>query len=88
VAWGIDPSSGRLPRDAAAGIGHGRNGFGNNGYRGPCPPSGHGPHHYEFTLYALDRPIDLEPGATITDLRSAIDGRIRAYATLMGIYER
>jgi len=36
----------------------------------------------------LDRPIDLEPGATITDLRSVIDGRIRAYATLMGIYER
>ncbi len=88
VAWGIDPSSGRLRRDAAAGIGHGRNGFGNNAYGGPCPPSGHGPHHYEFTLYALDRPIDLEPGATITDLRSVIDGRIRAYATLMGIYER
>ncbi len=33
-------------------------------------------------------PIDLEPGATIDDLRSAIDGHIRATATLMGVYER
>jgi len=88
VAWGIDPSSGHLPRDGGAGIRHGRNGFGKTGYGGPCPPPGHGLHHYEFTLYALDRSTDLETDATIADLRSAIEGRIRATATLMGIYER
>lgn len=88
VAWGIDPSNGRLAPDGGTGIRHGRNGFGTNGYGGPCPPPGHGPHRYVFTLYGLTRSIDLEPGATIDDLRSAIDGGIRASATLMGIYER
>jgi len=88
AAWGIDPGSGHLPPEGHAGIRHGRNGFGKHGYGGPCPPPGHGPHHYEFTLYALDGPVDLEPGATIDDLRSAIDGHVRATATLMGIYQR
>jgi phosphatidylethanolamine-binding protein (PEBP) family uncharacterized protein len=36
----------------------------------------------------LDGSVGLEPGATIDDLRSAIDGHIRATATLMGIYQR
>ncbi len=88
VAWGIDPAGGVLLPDGGAGIRDGRNGFGELGYGGPCPPPGHGPHHYEFTLYALDASVDLEPGATIDDLRSAIDGHIRATATLMGVYER
>lgn len=88
VAWGIDPSAGRLAADDKRDIREGRNGFGNVGYDGPCPPPGDGPHHYEFTLYASDRAIELEPGARIEDLRAAIDGRIRATATLMGTYER
>ena len=29
------------------------NGFGNLGYGGPCPPRGHGTHHYHFQLFAL-----------------------------------
>ena len=88
VAWGIDPSSGRLPRSGGTEIAQGRNGFGDVGYGGPCPPPGHGPHHYVFTLYALDQSLDLEPGATIADLRSAIEGHTRAMATLIGVYER
>ncbi|HYA81324.1 MAG TPA: YbhB/YbcL family Raf kinase inhibitor-like protein, partial [Methylocystis sp.] len=28
--------------------------FGEVGYGGPCPPKGHGPHRYVFTVYALD----------------------------------
>jgi Raf kinase inhibitor-like YbhB/YbcL family protein len=86
VAWGIDPTTGRLLPGAWTRAG--RNGFGNDGYGGPCPPPGHGPHHYQFMLYALDRPTDLDPGATIADLRSTIDGHIRATATLIGTYER
>lgn len=88
VAWGIDPSSGRLTVDEVAYLRHGSNGFGVEGYRGPCPPPGGGPHRYEFTLYAVDGPIDVEAGATIDDLRSAIDGHVRALATLSGLYER
>ena len=88
VVWGIDPSSGRIPAGDGPGTRDGRNGFGNSGYGGPCPPPGDGPHRYEFTLYALDQSIDLEPGSTIEQLRSAIDGHVRATATLMGTYER
>jgi Raf kinase inhibitor-like YbhB/YbcL family protein len=54
VVWGIDPSSGRLASDGGAGIRHGRNGFGKSGYGGSVPPPGHGPHHYQFTLYRSD----------------------------------
>lgn len=28
--------------------------FGNTGYGGACPPEKDGPHHYEFTIWALD----------------------------------
>ena len=28
--------------------------FGSTGYGGACPPKGHGVHHYNFTVYALD----------------------------------
>jgi Raf kinase inhibitor-like YbhB/YbcL family protein len=88
VAWAIDPEAGRLAPDGHPAIQHGRNGFGTSAYRGPCPPPGHGSHRYEFTLQAVDRSIDLEPGSTIDELRSAIDGHVRAAATLMGTYER
>jgi Raf kinase inhibitor-like YbhB/YbcL family protein len=32
---------------------HAVNDFGRPGYGGPCPPRGHGPHHYHFRLLAL-----------------------------------
>jgi len=31
-----------------------KNSFGNLGYSGPCPPPRDSPHHYVFTLYALN----------------------------------
>lgn len=39
--------------------------YGKPGWGGPCPPKGHKPHSYNFTLYALkvDR-LDLPPTAT------------------------
>jgi Raf kinase inhibitor-like YbhB/YbcL family protein len=39
----------------------GENDFGKPGYGGPCPPKGHGDHHYTFTVYALD--VDKIEGA-------------------------
>lgn len=32
------------------------------GYRGPTPPPGSGTHHYRFTIYAIDRKLDLNSG--------------------------
>jgi Raf kinase inhibitor-like YbhB/YbcL family protein len=89
VMWNIDPSPGGLgvgedPVDARPG----RNDFGNNFYRGPCPPPGHGTHHYHFTAYAVSEPIDLEAGVSIDDLRSAMAGKVLDEATLIGTFER
>lgn len=51
LAAGAGDASGKgLP----AGAKHGRSDFGTYAFGGACPPEGHPPHHYHFTLYALD----------------------------------
>jgi len=58
------------------------------GYDGPGPPwNDEIPHHYVFTLYALDVP-KLSLGATFSgpDARKAMTGHILAQATLTGVY--
>ena len=68
---------------------NGTTSFKSRGYGGPCPPPGK-PHHYEFTLYALD--LATVPGATGDttgpDLLKAIDGHVLGTATLTGLYGR
>jgi Raf kinase inhibitor-like YbhB/YbcL family protein len=66
----------------------GRNDFGTPGYRGPCPPPGHGRHHYSFRVYALNAPLDLEPASALPDLEAALEDRVLAMAELIGTYER
>ncbi|MDP9793558.1 phosphatidylethanolamine-binding protein (PEBP) family uncharacterized protein [Catenuloplanes nepalensis] len=61
--------------------------LGRTGYAGPMPPPGHGPHHYEFTLYALDRPFPAGV-RSIRAVRRAIDGLVLARGRLTGTYER
>jgi Raf kinase inhibitor-like YbhB/YbcL family protein len=87
LAWGLDP--------AAEGLGEGksppregRNDFGTSGYRGPCPPPGHGRHRYVFRLYALDTQLELPAGAAKAELEQAIEGRVLTTAELVGTYER
>lgn len=65
----------------------GKNGFFKTGYRGPCPPKG-SPHHYRFTVYALDTMLDLKPGVSKNDLLEAMTGHILAQGQLIGIYQR
>jgi Raf kinase inhibitor-like YbhB/YbcL family protein len=67
----------------------GKNDFGRAGYGGPCPPRGHGPHRYYFTLYALDiASLKLKAGAGRRDMEAALRGHILAQATYLGHYER
>jgi Raf kinase inhibitor-like YbhB/YbcL family protein len=87
VAWGIDPTAGGLSEGEAAPR-EGSNGFGSAGYRGPCPPPGHGPHRYFFRLYALSAEPRVEPGADREALVRAIDGLVVGTAELVGTYER
>jgi hypothetical protein len=64
----------------------GRNDKGELGYMGPCPPSG--THHYVARLFALDIELNLPPGATYEEVRSAMERHIRARAELMGTYAK
>jgi hypothetical protein len=73
---------------AAGGLREGRNDFGEKGYGGPAPPRGHGIHHYEFKLYALDSDLGLGDGATKQELLEAMSGHVLAQGLLVGTYER
>src|SRR5207248_1508602 len=80
LAEGI-PAQPSLPNGTAQGT----NDFGKAGYGGPKPPPGK-PHRYLFRLYALDRPVDLQPGATKPQLLAAMEGHILGEAQLLGTY--
>jgi Raf kinase inhibitor-like YbhB/YbcL family protein len=87
VVWDAEPA-GRIP-EGASGLGtDGTNSGGRRGYHGPCPPRGHGIHHYHFKVYALDSILGLEKGAGKEGLLSAMEGHVLASAELMGTYER
>ena len=65
------------------------NDFGKPGYGGPCPPRGHGPHHYHFKLFALDtETLDVPAGAKVADVENAARKHALAEGELIGTYER
>lgn len=65
----------------------GKNGFGDLGWGGPCPPPG-SPHHYRFRLYALDAPLGLEAGADRDAVEDAMEGHVLGTASLSGTFGR
>jgi Raf kinase inhibitor-like YbhB/YbcL family protein len=87
LAWGIDPGAGGVGEGEPAPR-EGRNDFGNTGYGGPCPPPGHGVHHYSLRLAALDSELDLAVGAGKQELEQALAGHVLTVAELIGTYER
>ena len=87
LAWGLEPEAGGLGEGEAAPV-EGTNDFGSTGYRGPCPPPGHGPHRYFFRLHALGAPVDVRAGAGRDELEGAIRAHELGTAELMGTYER
>lgn len=72
----------------SAGLHEGINGFGNQGYGGPCPPRGHGEHRYFFRLYAVDRELDFTGRVTRDQLMDALEGKTVDQAELMGRFAR
>ncbi len=83
-----------LPMDAVltapadiAGTIQGLSGFKRTGYRGPAPPPGK-PHHYTWTVYALDAELPLEQGLNRNQLLEAMKGHIIGQGSLVAIYER
>ena len=96
VIYGIPAKTSELPENVAktdtvavlGGAKQGMNDFGRVGYGGPCPPRGHGAHHYHFKLTALDTELGLAPRVTRRQLEQAIGGHILAQAELIGTYQR
>lgn len=65
------------------------NDFGKSGYGGPCPPKGHGVHHYHFKLFALDTDrLGLPPSAKVADVENAALEHAIGRGELVGTYER
>lgn len=97
VVYGIPPGitamdegqpSGWEELERAGGARQGLNSWGEVGWGGPLPPSGHGLHHYHFRLYALDVPTDLPAGASLDELQERIEGHVIGRGELVGTYER
>jgi phosphatidylethanolamine-binding protein (PEBP) family uncharacterized protein len=58
-----------------------------DGYSGPRPIPGHGPHRYRFHLLALDRKVP-EDATSVKAVLAAASGHVLARGTLTGTYER
>lgn len=86
VVWNI-PIETAIAEDSIPGV-QGKNGKGEEGYTGPCPPPETGVHRYFFRLYALDCMLPLEAGSSKHQLMEAMDGHVLAAGELMGMYHR
>jgi Raf kinase inhibitor-like YbhB/YbcL family protein len=82
---GAGTDGGTLP----AGALQTRTDVGKPGYAGPCPPPGHGPHHYVFTLFAVSAeqlPVTADTSAAVVGFN--LHFATLEKATLTGQYER
>jgi Raf kinase inhibitor-like YbhB/YbcL family protein len=66
----------------------GRNSLGFQRYEGPAALPGHGPHHYVFEVFALDRPLDFHDAPNKKEMVAAMEGRVLAIGRLTGTFER
>src|SRR5262249_53521974 len=87
--WNLDPKLAKIePGKVPPGAIEGKNGFGKVGWGPPCPPKGNPPHDYEFTLYALRRPLGLKAGASVNPVLGAISRSGISRGTLTGYSSR
>jgi Raf kinase inhibitor-like YbhB/YbcL family protein len=78
-----DPKSDAAPKGAI----QSRTDYGAPGYGGPCPPPGDKPHHYIFTIYALDvDKLDADENATAAVVGFNLHFHTLAKASLTALY--
>jgi len=92
VVYDLPPDVSELPENVPnkdhlpnGGV-HGINSLHKIGYFGPCPPSG--THRYFFKVYALDKKLDIRPGADKDHLMEAMKRHVVAQGQIMGKYQR
>ena len=65
------------------------NDFQKPGYGGPCPPRGHGVHHYHFRLLALSvERLTLRAEPSCSEVEQEAHKHILSEAALVGVYRR
>ncbi len=99
VVFNIPASTTSIPKNAGdvkaklmpEGAIQSRTDFGTDGYGGPCPPRGDKPHHYYFTVYAVDE-AKLQFAKDDTAMPELVGYELHfhtlAKATLLGRYGR
>ena len=56
-------------------------------YRGPGAPAAGPPHHYTFTLYALNAPLELAENADRAAVMMAMEGKVLGRGIFNGRYK-
>jgi phosphatidylethanolamine-binding protein (PEBP) family uncharacterized protein len=88
VVVGLDPAGTELAEGAVpAGARQVPNSAGRAAYTGPCPPGG-SPHHYRFTVYALQRRAEVGADAGPEAAIPAIEAAATARGRLIGTFGR
>jgi Raf kinase inhibitor-like YbhB/YbcL family protein len=88
AVYGIPADTTSLPENASAttSLVQGKNYLGENRYAGPNPSPGN-KHRYFFQVFALDHKLNLQPGATLEDVKSALQRSAMSKGVLVGTYE-
>lgn len=85
ILFNIPSSIIQIPENTQPGA-SGKNSWGRTRYGGPCPPSGE--HRYRLKLYALDKRLELQEGASKQEVQEAMQGHILEEAQLTGKYSK
>ena len=96
LVWDLPPHEGELKEGAIradgpgsiSGSDVGRNSYLGEGWLPPDPPTGHGPHHYAFQLFALGPGPDVGQTPGRGAIVKAMAGRVLAAGLLTGTYSR
>jgi len=82
IVFNIDPAVSEISQDNQPQANFGINDYNQLEYGAPCPPSG--THRYFFKLYALDTKLDLQNGASVNEIVTAMQGHVIEQTTLIG----
>jgi hypothetical protein len=86
IVFNLPPATTSLAENAA-GLTQGLNDFNKPAYRGPDPPAGK-PHRHIFKVFAIDRLVDLKPGAARDAFLKSIEGHVLGEGSITGRYGR
>lgn len=85
----VEIAEGHGPETLAGSFRQAVNDFGKPGYAGPCPPKGHGTHHYHFRLMALaEDELPAAPDADCAEIETIAERHVIEEVELVGTYRR